>query len=46
MVSWEIPLPVVRNGRSILQRTLEVGNYDTVILDNELVLDYPELIDT
>jgi len=45
-LGWDYPIAVVAcNGRSILQRTLEIGNYDTVILDNELVLDYPELID-
>jgi hypothetical protein len=45
-IGWDYPIAVVAcNGRSVLQRTLEVGNFDTVILDNELILDYPELID-
>ena len=34
-IGWDYPIAVVAcNGRSILQRTLEVGNYHTVILDN------------
>ena len=45
-IGWDYPIAVVAcNGRSVLQRTLEVGNFDTVILDNELILDYPELTD-
>ena len=43
-LGWDYPIALVAcNGRTILQRTLEVGNFDTVILDNELVLDYPDL---
>jgi hypothetical protein len=45
-LGWDHPIAVVAvNGRSILQRTLEVGNYETVILDKELIQFYPELIE-
>lgn len=45
-VGWDYPIAVVYcNGRTILQQTLELKHYDLVILDKELVEQYPELVE-